>query len=83
MCADTGLPRFYAKVSESVNYEVHTILCVPIILKNRTIGVIELLSTTVLVAVFPLMSRAHGAGQKTMFEFMLSRRPAGSAHVSI
>ena len=37
-------PRFYAKVSESVNYEVRTILCVPIVVKNRTIGVIELLN---------------------------------------
>ncbi|MBX0326798.1 GAF domain-containing protein [Oscillochloris sp. ZM17-4] len=37
-------PRVYVKVSESVNYEVHTILCVPIIVKNRTIGVIELLN---------------------------------------
>ena len=36
--------RFYAKVSESVNYEVRTILCVPIVVKNRTIGVIELLN---------------------------------------
>jgi PAS domain S-box-containing protein len=31
-------------VSESVNYEVRTILCVPIVVKNRTIGVIELLN---------------------------------------
>ncbi|NTW02811.1 MAG: GAF domain-containing protein, partial [Oscillochloris sp.] len=37
-------PRFYAKVSESVNYDVRTILCVPIIVKDRTIGVIELLN---------------------------------------
>ena len=37
-------PRFYAKVSESVNYEVRTILCVPIVVKDRTIGVIELLN---------------------------------------
>ncbi len=37
-------PRFYAKVSESLNYVVHTILCVPIIVKARTIGVIELLN---------------------------------------
>jgi PAS domain S-box-containing protein len=37
-------PRFYAKVSESVNYQVQTILCVPIVVKNRTIGVIELLN---------------------------------------
>lgn len=36
-------------------------------------GVIELLSTTVLVAVFPLMSRAFGSGQRTMFEFMLEK----------
>ncbi|NNJ09349.1 GAF domain-containing protein [Chloroflexales bacterium ZM16-3] len=36
--------RVYVKVSESVNYEVRMILCVPIIVKNRTIGVIELLN---------------------------------------
>jgi PAS domain S-box-containing protein len=36
--------RFYAKVSESVGYEVKTILCVPIVVKSRTIGVIELLN---------------------------------------
>lgn len=37
-------PRFYANVSDSVNYEVETILCVPIVVKGRTIGVIELLN---------------------------------------
>lgn len=36
-------------------------------------GVIELLSTTVLVAVFPLMSRAYGTGMQAMFEFMLEK----------
>ncbi|MBI5960107.1 MAG: polysaccharide biosynthesis C-terminal domain-containing protein [Chloroflexi bacterium] len=36
-------------------------------------GVIELLSTTVLVAVFPLMSRAYGSGQRPMFDFMLEK----------
>lgn len=37
-------PRFFANVSDSVGYEVHTILCVPIVIKGRTIGVIELLN---------------------------------------
>jgi PAS domain S-box-containing protein len=37
-------PRFFANVSDSVGYQVHTILCVPIVLKGRTIGVIELLN---------------------------------------
>jgi O-antigen/teichoic acid export membrane protein len=36
-------------------------------------GVIELLSTTVLVAVFPMMSRAHGSGARPMFEFMIMK----------
>ncbi|MBN1202841.1 MAG: polysaccharide biosynthesis C-terminal domain-containing protein [Anaerolineae bacterium] len=36
-------------------------------------GVIELLSTTVLVAVFPLMSRTYSSGQQTMFDFMLEK----------
>lgn len=39
-----GDPRFYAKVSDDVGYEVQTILCVPIVVKGRTIGVIELLN---------------------------------------
>jgi two-component system, NtrC family, sensor histidine kinase KinB len=37
-------PRFLRDVSDSVGYEVKTILCVPILLKGRTIGVIELLN---------------------------------------
>lgn len=37
-------PRFLRNVSESVGYEVRTILCVPILVKGRTIGVIELLN---------------------------------------
>jgi PAS domain S-box-containing protein len=37
-------PRFFANVSDSIGYEVHTILCVPIVIKGRTIGVIELLN---------------------------------------
>jgi PAS domain S-box-containing protein len=37
-------PRFFANVSDSVGYEVYTILCVPIVIKGRTIGVIELLN---------------------------------------
>lgn len=36
-------------------------------------GVVELLSTTVLVAVFPLMSRTYSSGQRAMFEFMLEK----------
>lgn len=36
-------------------------------------GVIELLSTTVLVAVFPLMSRTWGSGHRAMFDFMLEK----------
>lgn len=37
-------PRFYRDVSDSVGYDVKTILCVPILVKGRTIGVIELLN---------------------------------------
>lgn len=37
-------PRFYRQVSDSLGYEVKTILCVPILVKGRTIGVIELLN---------------------------------------
>lgn len=37
-------PRFLREVSESVGYEVRNILCVPIVVKGRTIGVIELLN---------------------------------------
>jgi O-antigen/teichoic acid export membrane protein len=36
-------------------------------------GVIELLSTTVLVAVFPLMSRTYAGGQQRLFEVMLEK----------
>ncbi|MBP8972967.1 MAG: oligosaccharide flippase family protein, partial [Anaerolineae bacterium] len=36
-------------------------------------GVIELLSTTVLVAVFPLMSRTYASGQHRLFEVMLEK----------
>ncbi len=36
-------------------------------------GVIELLSTTVLVAVFPLMSRTYASGQQRLFEVMLEK----------
>ena len=36
-------------------------------------GVIELLSTTVLVAVFPLMSRTYASGNRAMFNFMLEK----------
>lgn len=36
-------------------------------------GVVEILSTTVLVAVFPLMSRTYSSGQRAMFEFMLEK----------
>jgi O-antigen/teichoic acid export membrane protein len=36
-------------------------------------GVIELLSTTILVAVFPLMSRTYGSGMREMFDFMLEK----------
>jgi len=36
-------------------------------------GVIELLSTTVLVAVFPLMSRTYSDGMRALFEFMIEK----------
>jgi len=36
-------------------------------------GVVELLSTTVLVAVFPLMSRTYASGQQRLFEVMLEK----------
>jgi two-component system, NtrC family, sensor histidine kinase KinB len=39
-------PQFYPKVSELVNYPTRNILCVPIVVKGRTIGVIELLNKT-------------------------------------
>lgn len=37
-------PRFYRKVSEDVGYITRSILCVPMVVKRRTIGVIELLN---------------------------------------
>lgn len=37
-------PRFYAKISDDVGYVTHSILCVPMVVKGRTIGVIELLN---------------------------------------
>jgi PAS domain S-box-containing protein len=37
-------PRFYSAISESVGYQTSSILCVPIIVKGRSIGVIELLN---------------------------------------
>lgn len=37
-------PRFYRAVSEGIGYDVKSILCVPILVKGRTIGVIELLN---------------------------------------
>lgn len=36
--------RFYRQVSEGIGYNVQSILCVPIVVKGRTIGVIELLN---------------------------------------
>ncbi len=36
-------------------------------------GIIEVLSTTVLVAVFPMMSRAHSTGKREFFELMLEK----------
>jgi PAS domain S-box-containing protein len=37
-------PRFYGKVSEDVGYITRSILCVPMIVKSRVIGAIELLN---------------------------------------
>ncbi len=37
-------PRFYRAVSDGIGYDVQSILCVPIVVKGRTIGVIELLN---------------------------------------
>jgi PAS domain S-box-containing protein len=37
-------PRFYGKVSEDVGYLTRSILCVPMIVKGRAIGAIELLN---------------------------------------
>jgi O-antigen/teichoic acid export membrane protein len=46
-------------------------------------GVIELFSTTVLVAVFPLMSRALGDGLREMFELMIEKLAFFNALVSL
>ncbi len=37
-------PRFYRAVSDGIGYNVRSILCVPIVVKGRSIGVIELLN---------------------------------------
>ncbi len=37
-------PRFYGKVSEDIGYLTRSILCVPMIVKGRAIGAIELLN---------------------------------------
>jgi len=37
-------PRFYGKVSEALGYVTRSILCVPMIVKGRVIGAIELLN---------------------------------------
>jgi PAS domain S-box-containing protein len=37
-------PRFYAKISQDTGYIPHSILCVPMLIKGRTVGVIELLN---------------------------------------
>ncbi len=37
-------PRFYRAVSDGIGYDVRSILCVPIVVKGRSIGVIELLN---------------------------------------
>jgi two-component system, NtrC family, sensor histidine kinase KinB len=37
-------PRFYSAISESVGYKTSSILCVPMVVKGRSIGVIELLN---------------------------------------
>jgi O-antigen/teichoic acid export membrane protein len=36
-------------------------------------GVVELLSTTILVAIYPMMSRLYANGQREMFEFMIEK----------
>jgi PAS domain S-box-containing protein len=36
--------RYYAKISEQTGYDTRSILCVPMLIKGRTIGVIELLN---------------------------------------
>jgi PAS domain S-box-containing protein len=37
-------PRYYARISEETGYDTRSILCVPMLIKGRTIGVIELLN---------------------------------------
>lgn len=37
-------PLFYAQVSDGVGYQTRSILCVPMVVKGRTLGVIELLN---------------------------------------
>lgn len=37
------------------------------------VGMVELLSTTVLVAVFPMMSRQYGDGQRDAFDFLVEK----------
>lgn len=37
-------PRFYPKISDDMGYRIESILCVPMIVKGHTIGVIELLN---------------------------------------
>jgi PAS domain S-box-containing protein len=37
-------PRFYSKISEDTGYVTESILCVPMLFKGQTIGVIELLN---------------------------------------
>ncbi|MFQ5794843.1 MAG: diguanylate cyclase [Candidatus Bipolaricaulia bacterium] len=37
-------PRFYRKMDESIGYQTENVLCVPLKLKNRTIGAIELIN---------------------------------------
>jgi PAS domain S-box-containing protein len=37
-------PRFYGKISEDVGYLTRSILCVPMVVKDRVIGAIELLN---------------------------------------
>jgi len=37
-------PRFYSKISQDVGFSTHSILCVPLISRDRVTGVIELLN---------------------------------------
>jgi Nif-specific regulatory protein len=36
-------PRWYKEISESIGFKTHSIACVPMILKNETIGVVEII----------------------------------------